>query len=195
LIAPTSPRLIAIGGTSGTGKSVLARALASRIDPAPGAVILRSDVIRKKMFSAEETAPLPAEAYQPKVSRQVYDNLVMAAARVLKQGFSVIVDAAYLREDERDVLARVALESKLRFDGLFLRADLATRLSRIAARRNDASDANAEVARLQEHHDIGALKDWAVIDASGSPQQTLAASIAKLELQPGSCSTTAGPHR
>lgn len=195
LIAPRPPRLIAIGGTSGTGKSVLARALASRIDPAPGAVILRSDVIRKKMFNTEETAPLPAEAYQPKVSQQVYGNLVTTAARILAQGMSVIVDAAYLREDERDALARVAQESKVRFDGLFLGADLATRLSRIAVRRNDASDANAEVAKLQEHQDIGALKDWAVIDASGSPQQTLAASIAKLEQQPDSRSTAAGPHR
>ncbi len=104
LIAPQPPRLIAIGGTSGTGKSVLARALASRIDPPPGAVILRSDVVRKKMFGAEETAPLPAEAYQPKVSGQVYDNLVTTAARILAQGTSVIIDAAYLREDERDVI-------------------------------------------------------------------------------------------
>jgi hypothetical protein len=158
-------------------------------------VILRSDVIRKKMFSAEETAPLPAEAYHPKVSRQVYDNLVMAAARVLNQGFSAIVDAAYLREDERDGIARVTQESKVRFDGLFLHADLATRLSRIATRRNDASDANAEVARLQEHHDIGALKDWAMIDASGSPQQTLAGSIMTLELQPDSRSAAADLQR
>lgn len=181
LIAPEPPRLIAIGGTSGTGKSVLARELASRIAPAPGAVVLRSDVMRKKMFGTAETAPLSAEAYQPKVSRQVYDMLVTTAARILAQGSSVIVDAAYLREDERDAIFRVALSSKARFDGLFLNTDLATRLSRIAARRDDASDANAEVARLQEHFDIGLLKDWATIDASGSPEQTLAAAIARIK--------------
>ena len=183
LIAPPPPRLIAIGGTSGTGKSVLARALASRIAPAPGAVILRSDVVRKKMFGAEETAPLPAEAYQPKVSQQVYDNLVTTAARILAQGTSVIVDAAYLREDERDAIHRIALENKVKFDGLFLHADLSTRLARITARRNDASDANAEVAKLQERHKVGALKDWASVDASGSPEQTRSASLAMLNLR------------
>jgi hypothetical protein len=137
--------------------------------------------MRKKMFGTAETALLPAEAYQPKVSRQVYDMLVTTAARILAQGSSVIVDAAYLREDERDAIFRAALSSKARFDGLFLNSDLVTRLSRIAARRDDASDANAEVARLQEHFDIGLLKDWATIDASGSPEQTLAAAIARIK--------------
>src|SRR6185369_10194141 len=47
LTAPPSPTLIAVGGLSGTGKSVLARALAPDIPPAPGAVVLRTDVERK----------------------------------------------------------------------------------------------------------------------------------------------------
>jgi uncharacterized protein len=178
LIAPESPRLIAIGGTSGTGKSVLARALASKIAPAPGAVVLRSDVLRKKMFGVDDTAPLPAEAYQPPVSQRVYDDLVTTAARILAQDTSVIVDAAFLRQHEREAIRRAAETSKTAFDGLFLQADLPTRLKRIAARKNDASDANAEVAKLQERHDIGALTDWATIDASGSPAQTLAEALA-----------------
>ena len=49
-LAPAKPQLIAIGGLSGTGKSLLARALAPDFLPLPGAVVLRSDVERKALF-------------------------------------------------------------------------------------------------------------------------------------------------
>ena len=64
LIAPGPPLLVAIGGLSGTGKSVLARGLAGLIEPPPGAVIVRSDVIRKHLFGAGETTKLPESAYR-----------------------------------------------------------------------------------------------------------------------------------
>ena len=66
------------------------------------------------------------------------------------------------------------------FHGLFLDADLATRVARVGARRGDASDADAAVARAQESYDLGAL-DWARVDASGTPDQTLARAHAALE--------------
>ena len=59
LIAPPPPRLVAVGGLSGTGKSLLARALAPDLLPHPGAVVLRSDVERKALFGAAETDRLP----------------------------------------------------------------------------------------------------------------------------------------
>ena len=59
-----------------------------------------------------------------------------------------------------------------RFVGLFLQTNLATRLNRLGRREGDASDATPEIAGLQEKYDIGTV-DWAVIDASGTPEQTL----------------------
>ncbi len=59
-----------------------------------------------------------------------------------------------------------------RFAGLFLATDLATRLSRVGRREKDASDATPDIAGLQENYTIGAV-DWARIDASGTPEQTL----------------------
>src|SRR3954463_3886152 len=71
LIAPPLPKLIAVGGLSGTGKSVLARALAADILPAPGAVLLRSDVERKMLFGAGETERLGSEAYHAAATERV----------------------------------------------------------------------------------------------------------------------------
>lgn len=178
LIAPPEPRLIAIGGLSGTGKSVLARALAPAIMPLPGAVLLRSDVMRKTLFGVAETDRLPPDAYQPEVTAKVYAALADKAARVLAAGHSAIVDAVFAKAGERSAIAAVAPG---RFHGLFLTADLATRVARVGARINDASDADAQVARAQETYDLGALA-WQEIDAAGTPAETLQCSETALGL-------------
>ena len=60
---PSQPRLIAIGGLSGTGKSSVAKALAPKLGPAPGAVVLRSDVLRKQLAGVGEQERLPSSSY------------------------------------------------------------------------------------------------------------------------------------
>ena len=66
------PRLIAIGGFSGTGKSTLAATLTPLFGAAPGALHLRSDLERKSLFGAGETERLPATAYAHDVNASVY---------------------------------------------------------------------------------------------------------------------------
>ncbi|GLR85391.1 AAA family ATPase [Bradyrhizobium iriomotense] len=171
LIDPPAPRLIAVGGLSGTGKSLLARMLAPLVPPQPGAVVLRSDVIRKQLFQVSETDRLPPSAYQPDVTARVYDILAERARRVLPQGHSVIVDAVFAQQSERNEAAALARACNVPLSGFFLVADLATRQARIGSRRDDASDATREVAELQEHYNIGDL-DWAIVNASGTPEQT-----------------------
>ncbi len=180
LIAPPPPRLIAVGGLSGTGKSLVARKLAPDLWPAPGAVVLRSDVERKALFGVGETERLPKEAYEPKVSAQVYHRLNTAARRILAAGHAAIVDAVFARADERRAIAEAAGTAP--FHGLFLTANLATRIARVGARAADASDADATVARAQEHYDLGAL-DWAEVDAGGDPPTTLRRARATLALK------------
>ncbi|MBB4258699.1 MULTISPECIES: bifunctional aminoglycoside phosphotransferase/ATP-binding protein [unclassified Bradyrhizobium] len=172
LLHPAAPRLIAVGGLSGTGKTVLALALAPVVAPPPGAIVLRSDLVRKQMFGVEDTHRLPPSAYTPEHAARVYDTLVQHARRVLAQGHSAIIDGVFAREDERDAIATLARERNVPLNGLFLVADLATRQMRIGSRRGDASDATQEVAAQQEHYNIGHV-GWATIDASGTQAQTL----------------------
>lgn len=172
LIHPPAPRLIAVGGLSGTGKTVLARALAPILAPQPGAVVLRSDVVRKQMFGVPDTDRLPPSAYTPELAERVYETLAERARRVLTNGHSAIVDGVFARESERNAFAALARTCDAPLTGLFLVADLATRRTRIGSRRGDASDATQEVAVLQEHYNIGHV-GWATIDASGTHEQTL----------------------
>jgi uncharacterized protein len=181
-IAPPPPALIAVGGLSGTGKSALASMLAPAIAPAPGAVVLRSDVERKALFGKTETEPLPAEAYTPVTTLRVYCAIADKARRALAAGHSAIVDAVFATPGEREGVEKSAAALGVPFHGLYLVADLDTRLARVDGRRGDASDADAAIARAQERYDLGTL-DWTHIDASGTPEETLARAKAALGLQ------------
>lgn len=188
LIAPPPPRLIAVGGLSGTGKSVLARALAGHVPPLPGAVVLRSDVARKRLHGVADTERLPATAYTAEVTEAVYRGLAERAAHILKQGHSVIVDAVFSKPEERRAIESVAAELGIRFHGLFLTADLATRIARVAGRIGDASDATPEIVRQQQSYAQGVV-GWSTIDAGGTPAETLSRALAMLPQTAQVCST------
>jgi hypothetical protein len=178
-IDPAPPQFIAIGGLSGTGKTRLGRALAPHIAPMPGAVVVRSDVERKTLFGAGETEKLPAAAYAPDVTARVYGLIADKARRIVAAGHSAIVDAVFATPEERHALAAAAEAAKVPVRGLFLTANLATRIARVGGRTNDASDAGAAVAQAQEDYDLGAL-EWPRIDASGTVVETLARARAAL---------------
>jgi aminoglycoside phosphotransferase family enzyme/predicted kinase len=178
-IEPAPALLLAVGGLSGTGKSAIARRLAPDLAPIPGAVVLRSDLERKALFATDELEKLPPQAYSDAVTARVYATLGDKARRALAAGHSAIVDAVFAKPPERELMARSATALGIPFVGLYLHADLATRIARIGRRGHDASDADAAVAREQENYDLGTL-EWRQIDASGTPDDTLARARAAL---------------
>ena len=173
LLAPAKPVLVGIGGLSGTGKSVLARSLAPSLAPAPGALLFRSDIERKALHGLGEHERLPANAYRDEFSATVYRTIIDKAARAARAGQSAIVDAVFARAEERAAVESAAAAASVEFRGLFLTANLATRVERVSGRAGDASDANAEVARKQEEFMTGPVR-WSRIDAAGSSEQTFA---------------------
>jgi len=173
LIRPPPPVLVGIGGLSGTGKSQLARMLAPELGPAPGAIVLRSDVERKAFAGIGESEHLPTGAYTVESAQCVYGTLTEKARRIVAAGHAAIVDAVFARAKERDALRGVARATGVTFQAAFLATDLTTRLARVGSRSGDASDAGETAARAQERYVIGP-NDWATVDASGTPAQTLA---------------------
>jgi aminoglycoside phosphotransferase family enzyme/predicted kinase len=163
---PPPARLVAIGGISGTGKSTLARRLAPGLGPSPGAVILRSDVVRKRLFGVAPGDRLPPEAYRKETSRAVYDALAARAAALVGAGHTAIVDAVFLDPEEREQIEAVASAAGVPCLGIWLRAAAEVLVRRVAARRGDASDATPEVVRRQLATNPGTLS-WQTLDVSG----------------------------
>ncbi len=179
-LRPAPPRLVAIGGLSGTGKSALAAALAPQVGRAPGALTLRSDVERKRLFAVAETERLPQAGYDLAATEATYARLIDKARRALAAGQGVILDAVYANADERRAAARLAAELAIPFIGLWLEAPLAMRLERIGRRSGDASDADAAIAARQSAEKL-AEPGWMSLAASDGLASTVTAAKRKLK--------------
>jgi aminoglycoside phosphotransferase family enzyme/predicted kinase len=165
-LAPAPARLIAVGGLQGTGKSTLARGLAPALGPAPGALLLRSDELRKRRFGLAPEEPLPPEAYTEAVSIATHEELFMIAEATLRQGHAVALDAMFLDGHYRLKAAEIAARVGVPFQGFWLEAPMEILKSRILARRGDASDATIAVLERAAQADPGPI-DWARLDAAG----------------------------
>lgn len=182
ILRPQPPRLVAIGGLSGTGKTSVAAAIAGDFGIAPGARVLRSDVLRKRLAGVAPETRLPPEAYTPGANARVYAALEAAAAAAIAAGYSVIIDAVAARPAERAAFAHLAARIGVAFTGLWLEAAPEVLMERLRVRKGDASDADADVLRRQLAFDLGAI-DWQRIDAGHSPEHVAGAAKRAVGLQ------------
>ncbi|MGD9785364.1 MAG: AAA family ATPase [Hyphomicrobiaceae bacterium] len=171
-LQPGKPRLVAIGGLSGTGKSTLAATLAPRLHATAGAVHLRSDLERKFLAGVAETERLPASSYTRKESARTYARMFTRAEAVIAAGHSVILDAVFSTSQEREAAEDIARRHGVPFDGIWLEAGTAILADRVTRREGDASDATRAVVEAQIARGVGHI-EWPTISAGGSAEQTL----------------------
>jgi aminoglycoside phosphotransferase family enzyme/predicted kinase len=157
-LRPVPPRLVAIGGLSGSGKTTLALRMAPEIGRAPGAVVVRSDVERKRRAGVALEDRMPAGSYTSESSATVYAAFLARAERVLRAGHSVVLDAVFAHPDERAAAEALAAKVGVPFEGIWLDVPKEVAQARVAARKVDASDATPAVVERQFGYDLGEIR-------------------------------------
>jgi aminoglycoside phosphotransferase family enzyme/predicted kinase len=185
------PRLLAIGGLSGAGKSTVATSIAPNFGATPGALLLRSDGERKRLAGVSPTERLDEHHYQPEATAQVYAAMRARAARALAAGQSVVLDATFRDPQERAAVADLAATAGVPWLGLWLTADADTLLTRVTARRADLSDADVDVLHAQlETASVAAPgaqePGWHSVAAGGTLEYSRRATLAVLSDWPSS---------
>lgn len=156
-LQPAPPRLLAVGGLSGSGKTTRALQLAPAIGRSPGAVVVRSDVERKRAAGVALEERMPAGSYTPDASSRTYEAFLARAERALRAGHSVVVDAVFAKPDERAAAEALAARVGVPFEGVWLDVPKEVAQARVAARADDASDATPAVVERQFGYDLGEI--------------------------------------
>lgn len=154
-LAPKAPRLVLMSGLSGSGKTWLARQLAERLS----AVHVRSDVERKRRAGlgalAASNARVGQGLYSEETSAAVYDSLAGIATSVLSGGFSVVIDATFLRRAQRTRFVELSASRGVPLRLIQCEAPEPVLRARIMERsrsRRDASEADLKVLEWQIAH-------------------------------------------
>ncbi len=114
-LRPPKSFLVIFCGLMGSGKTYLSERLAFRM----GVEIIRSDIVRKRMFNVSENEhrldKFGQGIYSLSATDRVYEELLRQAEQSMEQGASVILDAAFIDRDKRDQAQRLALKRDMDF--------------------------------------------------------------------------------
>ena len=169
---PPPPRLVAVGGLSGSGKSRMARELAPLLGAAPGARVVRSDVTRKRLMGVSLKDRLGPDGYVADVTQRTFEAVYDEIRSGLAAGHAVIADTVFAGPAQRDTVAQIAEEFGVPFQGLWLEAPQEVMETRVSERQGNVSDATVEIVRLQQEYDLGEIR-WHRINSAGPRDETI----------------------
>jgi aminoglycoside phosphotransferase family enzyme/predicted kinase len=179
-LAPAAPVLAAVGGLSGSGKSRFARGVAPSLGASPGAVILRTDEVRKRLLDIAPTERLPPEGYAPEAYARAYDAMFENARAMLQAGRAVVLDATFIDPALRARAEALATRCEVPFHGAWLDAPVEMLEDRVAGRRGDASDATVEVLHDQVRRMEGQTVGWTKVSTAAPKDQAAETWLATL---------------
>ncbi|MDO8289163.1 MAG: AAA family ATPase, partial [Parvibaculum sp.] len=153
ITSPPRPRLIITHGLSGCGKTVASTRLLLD-DTSATTLRLRSDVERKRLFGLapqdRSDSAVDSGIYQADARQLTYRRLLDLARQQLAAGWSTIVDAAFLRREERAAFQALAFDAGVEFFILAPQATPAQLRERIIERLKRGSDASEATLAVLE---------------------------------------------
>jgi aminoglycoside phosphotransferase family enzyme/predicted kinase len=175
LLEDQAPKLIAIGGFSGSGKTTVADHLASRIGVGSGARVIESDRVRKALHGVSAETRLSPEAYGFETSETVYREMARHAALILAQGGSVVADAVFDIAFNRQRIEEVANASGAVFCGFWLDVEPAVLMERVLSRKSGPSDADQKVLAAQLARQTRSVDgiEWRKLDGAAPLHQLI----------------------
>ena len=151
-IKHSSPNLIITRGLSASGKSTVSQQLVDKT----GMLRIRSDVERKRLFDISLTTGaannIDSGIYSTQASLQTYAKLAELAYNIITAGYSVIIDAAFLKHEQRQPFQQLASRLGVSYIILEITAPAEILRQRIKKRKNDVSDADLTVLEHQLTH-------------------------------------------
>lgn len=136
-------------GVSGTGKSTVAQAIAA----ASGAIRLRSDIERKRLYGLDPLASSDKSIYTQQASQRTFKRLHDLLDTVIGAGMACIVDATFLHAKIRQQFFQQAKKLNVPFYIVDCQApepELIKRLLTRQQRGDDASEATVSVMHQQQ---------------------------------------------
>lgn len=174
--------LVITCGVSGSGKTTFARRLAQRLP----AIHIRSDIERKRFFGIGRLERSGGERkralYASETTRRTYAKLRAIASGCLDENYPVIVDATFLREDERKRFVDLAGRKGVPVVILHCRAPDAVLERRVRDRHRegvDASEADHAVLALQQkgRHPLSAAEREIAVSVDTSVPEAVEAAV------------------